>query len=217
MGSNILILVSAVLILAGWIGAGMKTVSKRLFFAAVSSVGMVMMSFATNNAYGFIAGGSQIVFQMVSLLVFIILLLTVLKKNEISKVEELNGIGKQMPYVFAMLTFFAAMIVGIPATGSFNGIFYSEIGLLTGGFGYVTYVGLLANAIGMIALAMLLLPILRQAYFPGAEAEKMKQVVKPGKAICVISFIVMLVLLVFSFYPKPILLHIGGFFTKIFS
>lgn len=159
------IVISTVIILLGFIGIRMKTIWKRLAFLALTSVGMLVMSFVEGNAYGVLGGVYQVIFRLIGLIFVSLLILSVTKKNAAGSIEELSGLGKKMPYIFAMIVVFAVMVIGIPGTGTFIGMFYSEIGVILGGFGYVSYLGLLANVLGMAVSASLLFPILRQMYF----------------------------------------------------
>ena len=61
--------------------------------------------------------------------------------------------------------------IGIPITGTFTGIIYSEIGLLAGGYGVFTYVGLIGNILGIVVPVVLLFPMLRRMYFPEKEKD----------------------------------------------
>lgn len=220
MISKVLIVISAVLILAGFIGVKMKTVQKKLLFAGISSIGMIMMSFAQKNAFGVLGGSYQVLFRIVSLIILSVLLLVIAQKNAIDKVEDLRGIGRRMPYIYAMVVVFAMMVIGIPATGTFLGIYYSEIGLfamIAEGVGIFSYLGALANVIGIGVLAALLFPILRQAYFPGTETECVKNAVKPEKGLVIISVVVLVFLIAASIYPNPIMMPITNLFAKMYS
>lgn len=220
MISKVLIVVSAVLILAGFIGVKMKAIRKKLLFAWISSIGMMILSFAQMNAFGVLGSSYQVLFRLVSLILLTVLLLAIIKKNAIDKVEGLSGIGKNMPYIYAMTVIFSMMVIGIPGTGTFLGLYYSELGLIAmivQDFGIFAYIGALVNVIGIGVLAALLFPMLRQAYFPGAEMERVKNTVKPGKGLLIISVIVLILLVAASVYPNPIMMLITNLFAKIYS
>lgn len=166
MLSKILIMVAALLILAGLIGLKMKVVGKRLLFVCITAVGMVMLSVAEMNTYGLVGGCFQAIYRILAIIPGILLFHSICKRNGITEIEGLNGVGRKMPHTYALLVFLCMVMIGIPITGTFTGIIYSEIGLLAGGYGVFTYVGLVGNILGIVVPVMLLFPMLRRMYFP---------------------------------------------------
>lgn len=217
MINKILITISVVLVFMGLLGIKTKTIGKKLLFLSISSVGMAALSLAELNAYGLIGGAFQIVFRFLSLLFLILLFRNVCKKNQIVNVEEVSGIGRQLPYLFMAAVIYSVIIIGIPATGTFTGILYSEIGLLAGGYGIFTYVGLLGNIIGIVVPAVLLFPILKKAYFPGTEAEKRDEIVKPKKEMMICNLIIAFLLTALCIYQKPVMMLAGTLMEEIFG
>lgn len=217
MISKILITIAVVLVLAGLLGIRTKTIGKKMLFVSISCVGMTVMSFAELNAYGLIGGAFQILFRFLSLLFLIVLFRNVCKRNQIVNVEDINGIGREMPYIFMAAVIYSMIIIGIPATGTFTGVLYSEIGLFAGGFGVFTYVGLIGNIVGIVVPAVLLLPILKRAYFPGTEAEKRETIVKPEKGMVICNLIMAFLLTVLCIYQKPVMTLAGALMEKIFG
>lgn len=169
MLSKILITVAALLILAGLIGLKMKMVGKRLLFVCIAAVGMVILSVAEMNTYGLVGGCFQAIYRILAIILGILLFHSICKRNGITDIEGLNGVGRKMPYTYVLLVFLCMVTIGIPITGTFTGIIYSEIGLLAGGYGMFTYVGLIGNILGIVVPVMLLFPMLRRMYFPEKE------------------------------------------------
>lgn len=223
MLSKILITVAALLILAGLIGLKMKMVGKRLLFVCIAVVGMVMLSVAEMNTYGLVGGCFQAIYRILAIIPGILLFHSICKKNGITDIEGLNGVGRKMPYTYVLLVFLCMVTIGIPITGTFTGIIYSEIGLLAGGYGMFTYVGLIGNILGIVVPVMLLFPMLRRMYFP--EKEKNTDVAEgvatvapsPAKSLLVIGWLLAAVLLVFSLYQQPVLVAISTVMQKFFS
>lgn len=216
MISKILIAVSVILILAGLLGIKAKTIGRKMIFLCISSVGMILLSFAEMNAYGLVGGAFQLVYRLVVMAAFLMVFISVCKKNGFKGMEDLNGSGRQIPYIFAMLVILSTGAIGIPITGTFTGIVYSEIGLLAGGYGVFTYIGLLGNILGIVVPAVLLFPLLRRMYFPLGEIPE-KQVVKPGKGLTVFGMGIAALFVVFSVYQKPVMTVAGALMEKIFG
>ena len=143
-----------------------------------------------------------------------------------------------MPYTYAILVLLAVMCIGVPVTGTFTGIIYSEIGLLAGGFGVFTYIGLIGNVVGVVVPVMLLFPLLRRMYFPCKEQETedntgevleedvpeedvtedgVIDIQSPGKGVIAVSGIVAVLLVVCSLWQQPILQAVSTVMQKLFS
>ncbi len=233
MLSEILIAVGAVLIVAGFLGLKMKTVGKRLIFLCIAGAGMILLSVAEMNTYGLVGGSFQAVYRIVAVIPCLMLFHSICKKNEIKDLNGLDGIGTHMPYTYAILVLLAVMCIGVPVTGTFTGIIYSEIGLLAGGFGVFTYIGLIGNVVGVVVPVMLLFPLLRRMYFPCKEQETedntgevleedvtedgVTDIQSPGKGVIAVSGIVAVLLVVCSLWQQPILQAVSTVMQKLFS
>lgn len=237
MLSEILIAVGAVLIVAGFLGLKMKTVGKRLIFLCIAGAGMILLSVAEMNTYGLVGGSFQAVYRIVAVIPCLMLFHSICKKNEIKDLNGLDGIGTHMPYTYAILVLLAVMCIGVPVTGTFTGIIYSEIGLLAGGFGVFTYIGLIGNVVGVVVPVMLLFPLLRRMYFPCKEqgtedntGEVLEEVSEedvteddvidiqsPGKGVIAVSGILAVLLVVCSLWQQPILQAVSTVMQKLFS
>lgn len=215
MISKILITISAIFVLAGLFGIRSKTLGGKMFFLCISSIGMTILSFVELNAYGLIGGIFQMLFRLISLLFLVLLFRNVCKKNGIIYTEDISGIGRKMPYMFLMAAVYSMIVIGMPATGTFTGILYSEIGLLAGGFGAVTYVGMIGNIAGIAVPAVLLFPVLKKAYFPEEERERRESVIMPGKGMMIIHFLMAFLLVLLSIYQKPVMTAAGILMEKI--
>lgn len=243
MLSKILISVAALLILAGLLGLKMKTVGKRLLFVCIAAVGTILLSVAEMNTYGLVGGCFQGIYRILAIVPGILLFHSICKRNQIADLDGLNGIGRRMPYTYALLVFLCMVMIGIPITGTFTGMIYSEIGLLAGGYGIFTYVGLVGNVLGIVVPVMLLFPMLRRMYFLEKEKDsdikamaehdtEEAEVVQenddnveeavvispsPAKSLLTISWLLAAVLLVFSLYQQPVLVAISTVMQKFFS
>ena len=234
MLSKILISVAALLILAGLLGLKMKTVGKRLLFVCIAAVGMILLSVAEMNTYGLVGGCFQGIYRILAIVPGILLFRSICKRNQITELDGLNGIGRRMPYTYTLLVFLCMVMIGIPITGTFTGIIYSEIGLLAGGYGIFTYVGLVGNVLGIVVPVVLMFPMLRRMYFPekekdsDADTELVQENVdnveeavvtspSPAKSLLTVGWLLAAVLLVFSLYQQPVLVAISTVMQKFFS
>lgn len=215
MISKITIAVSTVIILAGLFSFRTKTVGRKMLLLCISEIGAVALAYAQLNAYGLVGGTMQVLFRVISTIFVICLIMSICRKNEIKQIEDFNGIGKQMPYEFLLISILSVIVIGLPATGTFTGLIYSEIGLLAGGYGIFTYIGLVGNVLAIIVPAVILTPMIRRAYFPEAEAECKEIIGKISKALFGISAVVAIALVVLCIYQKPVMTFAGFLIEKI--
>ena len=203
---------------------------------------MILLSVAEMNTYGLVGGSFQAVYRIVAVIPCLMLFHSICKKNEIKDLNGLDGIGTHMPYTYAILVLLAVMCIGVPVTGTFTGIIYSEIGLLAGGFGVFTYIGLIGNVVGVVVPVMLLFPLLRRMYFPCKEQETedntgevleedvpeevseedvteddVTDIQNPGKGVIAVSGILAVLLVVCSLWQQPILQAVSTVMQNLFS
>lgn len=213
--SIVLIIGATILVFMGITGVKAKEVGKRLSALCITTLGATSLSFAQMNVFGLLGGFMQILFRFIGLIFFVVLVFHICKKNQIWKMDDLKGVGRKMPYVFMMVTLLAVMIIGIPSTGAFMGILYSEMGFINGGFGAISIVGMIGNVAGVILPAILIFPIWKNALFPGKGTVVEKEILKPGKGVLAICAIITILLVVFSLMQKPLIKEIGNFIEII--
>lgn len=190
MISEILIIVSFVLILLGLIGVRTRNVKRKLLFLFVTTLGMLLLPFSQRNPLGILGGVWQTVFQIPELFCFILLILSLCRQNGIQRIEELAGVRQRAPYVYASGVVFAIAALGVPGTGTFIGYLYSALGLMTGGFNIFGYVGLAGIVLGTAVSAAIIFSILKSAYLPGGQKQKLST--KAGMIFVFLAFLVIL-------------------------
>lgn len=172
MITNALTLVSLLLILSGIIGIKEHSIKKRLLLLALVTIGGLGISFSQTELYGLLSGLQQLPFKVLGFLFMWLLLSSLCKKNEIIVLEDLNGVRRFAPYTYALIAFMAVMLIGVPGTGTFTGIIYAQMGYMYGYSGVFAYVGMLGNVLAMIISALLIFPILREAFLFEKKVEK---------------------------------------------
>lgn len=86
-----------------------------------------------------------------------------------TRVDELRGIGKEMPLTMWCYTIVSLGLIGIPPTGGFISKWYLAIGGLAGDIGIFRYAGPIILLISALLTAGYLLPLTIQGFFPGAD------------------------------------------------
>lgn len=215
MITNVLIGISLFVTLLGAVGIRERTVKNRLAALSVATIGSLGVAFSQTGEYGMISGFQQLLFRGLGLIVFLLLMNSVCRKNEITTLEELNGVRRFMPYTYALLVVLAMFLVGVPGTGTFIGVMYAQMGYMFAKTGVISYVGMIGNIAGMIITAMLVFPILREAFLfekkeivngksVSTEPAKKKKFTSPGKVLGILAVLVVLVLLVLSVWQDAV-------------
>lgn len=86
-----------------------------------------------------------------------------------TRVEELRGIGKEMPLTMWCCTIVSLGLIGIPPTGGFISKWYLAIGSLRSGIPVFRWLGPVILLVSALLTAGYLLPLTIQGFLPGAD------------------------------------------------
>lgn len=207
MITNVLIGVSLLVTLLGAVGIREKRVKRRMIALSVTTVGSLGIAFSQAGEYGLISGFQQLLFRALGLIFFWLLMSSVCKKNDITTLEELNGVRRFMPYTYALLVLLAMFLIGIPGTGTFTGIMYAQMGYMYVKTGVISYVGMIGNVASMILTAAVVFPVLREAFLfekkeivngksVSTEPAEKRNFTAPSKLLKIIAALAVVVMLV---------------------
>ena len=146
-----------------------KVLKKRLAYSTVSQVSYVLTGLSTLTPIGFIGALLHIVGHSVIKNTLFMSAGAIISKTGKTRVDELKGIGKQMPAVMWCFTIVSAGLIGIPPTCGFVSKWYLASGALNlsgTAFSWIIPAVLLISA---ILTAGYLLSVTISAFFPGAD------------------------------------------------
>lgn len=86
-----------------------------------------------------------------------------------TKVEELRGIGKEMPLLMWCYTIASLGLIGIPPTGGFISKWYLAEGALSSSMAGFNWIGPVILLVSALLTAGYLLPVTIYGFFPGAD------------------------------------------------
>ena len=182
MIANVLILVSLVMTLLGIMGIREHSIKKRMTALFLATAGGLGIAFSQMGSYGLLSGLQQLPFRIVGLLSLWLLMSSVCKKNQLVTLEDLNGLQKSAPYTYGLMVLMALMLIGVPGTGTFIGIMYAQMGYMYSYPGVFSYVGMLGNVLAMVIIAMIVFPMLREAFLFGKKDGSIeKRDIQPSK------------------------------------
>ena len=93
----------------------------------------------------------------------------IIYKTHKTNVEDLRGIGKEMPVTIWCYTFASAALIGIPPASGFISKWYLATGALDSGLGVFSWLGPVVLLTSALLTAGYLLPITVNGFLPGAD------------------------------------------------
>ena len=142
---------------------------KRLAYSTVSQVSYVLTGLSTLTPLGFVGAILHIISHSVIKNTLFMCAGSIIHKTGKTRVEDLRGIGKEMPGVRWCFTIASAGLIGIPPTCGIVSTWYLASGALSLGgspFGWIIPAVLLVSA---ILTAGYLLSITIAGFFPGSD------------------------------------------------
>ncbi|MEY8324262.1 proton-conducting transporter membrane subunit [Lachnospiraceae bacterium 54-11] len=140
---------------------------KRLAYSTISQLSYILFGFAVMDR-GSVTGGLLHVlchgFIKAALFLCAGAIIYMTKKT---RVEELRGIGREMPLLMWCYTIVSLGLIGIPPTGGFISKWYLATGALSSGILWFDWIGPVILLISALLTAGYLLPLTTQGFFPG--------------------------------------------------
>ena len=181
-----------------------KNFKKRLAYSSVSQLSYILLGIAMMNEQS-ISGSFIHIASHACIKVCLFLVAGIMIHNlGKQKVDELNGVGKQMPITMWCYTIASLGLIGIPPTGPFASKWYLALGSLNGNslvLGIIACVVLLTSA---ILTALYLLPITIKAFFPGKANQDIQQI-KESKSISTVLLILSIAAVLIGVFSNNII------------
>lgn len=214
---KVLSVVATLIILTGCIGVITKDVKKRMLGISLTVTGMLMLANVQGGAYGFFAGMESLVFQLPTLILFLVTFGILCKKNAIKDVSGFIGFRKSHPWVLLLFLIMGGILIGIPGTGTFGaymievnailanhtvvaGQTAGELAAATGNIGVFQVISLLGMLIGIISLAIQFFDIWIHMILVDTV-----ETIGLNKAFLTIDGILLAVLVVLGIYQTPVM------------
>ncbi len=154
---KLLSVLAVLIILAGMIGAVTKDVKRRMLGVSLTVVGMLLLANVQGGVYGVFAGVELLLFQLPTLILFLIAFGSLCKKNKISQVDGFVGFRRSHPWVLLLFLIMGVILIGIPGTGTFGAYMIEINAILEGaasGVGVFQLISLLGMIVGIISLGI---------------------------------------------------------------
>jgi NADH-quinone oxidoreductase subunit N len=138
----------------GNVGALVQTNVKRLLaYSSIAHAGYLLVAFAMNAPYNFVAGISAAMFYTAAYAAMNVGAFAVVSHfanagERYVTLEDYEGLGRSSPLLAATLTIFLLSLIGIPITGGFFAKFYVFSAAMRSQLTWLTLIGVVNSAIG---------------------------------------------------------------------
>lgn len=146
-----------------------KVLKKRLAYSTVSQVSYILFGLSVMNAEGSLGAILHVVCHAFTKCGLFLVAGAIIYKTGKTKVDELRGIGKQMPVTIWCYTILSLTLIGIPPTGGFISKWYLGQGSLATKMPVLSWLGPVILLISALLTAGYLLSITIKGFLPGED------------------------------------------------
>lgn len=147
-----------------------KKLKKRLAYSSVSQVSYVLFGLFTLTEWGFVGAMLHVIFHSLMKNTLFMGAGNIIHKTEKTRVDEMDGLGRRMPWTYAFFMVASLGLVGIPPTGGFISKWNLAQGALATGLS-CSWIGPAALLISAILTAAYLFTVVIRGCFPGEGTE----------------------------------------------
>ena len=142
---------------------------KRLAYSTVSQISYILFGLAMMNASSVTGGLLHVLAHGFIKATLFLVAGAVIYMTGRTRVDELRGIGKEMPLTMWCCTIVSLGLIGIPPTGGFISKWYLSVGSLNSGIPVFRWLGPVILLVSALLTAGYLLPLTVQGFLPGAD------------------------------------------------
>lgn len=146
-----------------------KVMKKRLAYSTVSQASYILFGLAVLQPEAMTGSMLHVVFHAVIKSCLFLCAGAIIYKTGRTKVDELTGIGKEMPVTIWCFTFASFALIGIPPASGFISKWYLAVGSLESGIAVFRWLGPVILLVSALLTAGYLLPITVKGFLPGAD------------------------------------------------
>ena len=194
-----------------------KVMKKRLAYSTVSQISYILFGLALLNPEAMTGSLLHVVFHACIKSCLFLSAGAVIYKTGKTRVDELTGIGKEMPVTIWCYTFASLALVGIPPASGFISKWYLAGGSLESGIPIFSWLGPVVLLVSALLTAGYLLPITIRGFLPGADYDYEGLQKKEPAGVMVIPLLVLAGLSVFlGVFPNPLTQYLNAVIETLF-
>lgn len=189
---------------------------KRLAYSTVSQLSYILFGLAVMHQDAFMGGLLHVLAHgFIKGTLFLIAGAIIFTTGK-TRVDELRGIGKEMPLTMWCYTIVSLGLIGIPPTGGFVSKWYLAIGGLAGDIGIFRYIGPAVLLISALLTAGYLLPLTIRGFFPGADYDyNALQKREPARLMTIPILFMTILSVLIGLFPNIITDHLAKFVSSL--
>ena len=162
-----------------------KNLKKRLAYSTVSQISYIMLALSMLSEGGLQGALLHVVSHASSKGCLFLCAGVFIYKIGKRRVDDLVGIGKQMPVVMCCFLAASLSLVGIPPMGGFLSKWVISLSTISNGMGVLSVLPVVILLISAMLTAGYLLPVAFKAFFPGKDAKISEQSQEPNALMTV--------------------------------
>ena len=188
-----------------------KVLKKRLAYSTVSQASYILFGLALLQAQAVTGALLHVVFHAIIKSCLFLFAGAVIYKTGKTRVEELRGIGKEMPVTLWCYTFAAAALIGFPPASGFISKWHLALGSLNSGIPVFSWLGPVVLLVSALLTAGYLLPITVQGFLPGADYDYKGLRKKEPSLVMLLPIAILAVLaVVFGLFPTALTEYVSA-------
>lgn len=193
-----------------------KIFKKRLAYSTVSQASYILFGMALLQPEALTGSLLHVVFHAAIKSALFLTAGAVIYQTGKTSVDELKGIGKEMPITIWSFTLASAALIGIPPASGFISKWYLAIGSLESGIHVFSWLGPVVLLLSALLTAGYLLPVTMKGFLPGADYDysslKKKE---PVKMMVIPLFLLAVLAIVLGVFPNPLTDFISGIVNTV--
>lgn len=194
-----------------------KVMKKRLAYSTVSQISYILFGLALLNPEAMTGSLLHVVFHACIKSCLFLSAGAIIYKTGRIRVDELTGIGKEMPVTIWCYTFASLALVGIPPASGFISKWYLAGGSLESGIPVFSWLGPVVLLVSALLTAGYLLPITIRGFLPGADYDYEGLQKKEPSGVMVIPLLILAGLSVLlGVFPNPLIHYLNEIIGTLF-
>ena len=182
-----------------------KILKKRLAYSTVSQASYILFGLSLLQPAALTGALLHVAFHAVIKACLFLSAGAIIYKTHKTNVEELRGIGKEMPAAIWCYTFASAALIGIPPASGFISKWYLATGALNSGIEPFSWLGPVVLLISALLTAGYLLPVTINGFLPGADYDYGSLEKKEPNLTMLLPLLILAALaIVLGLFPNPL-------------
>lgn len=189
---------------------------KRLAYSTISQLAYILFGLAVMNQDAFTGGLLHVLAHGFIKGTLFLVAGAIIYTTGKTRVDELRGIGKEMPLTMWCYTIVSLGLIGIPPTGGFVSKWYLATGGLAANIGIFRYIGPTVLLVSALLTAGYLLPLTIQGFFPGADYDyKAFHKQEPDRFMTIPILFMTFMSVLIGLFPNIVIDHLTKFVSTL--